>query len=121
MGYASVHHGLHMLRALPAFHMLRALHTNDSDTKLSHLASFIAWFERLPWINSLLIKSHPLHKELILIDSLPHKNAFNVLVHMVREDHKFAVNALKGEKAECQLVLSLAKFVHQEESSGSED
>lgn len=40
---------------------------------------------------------------------------------MVREDHKFALNALKGEKAECQLVLNLAKSVHEEESTGSED
>lgn len=96
------------------------LRTNDRDTKVSYLASFIAWFVRLPWINSRLIKSHPLNKELIWIDSLPHKNASNVLMHMVREDHKFALNALKGEKAECQLVLSLAKSVGKEEGTGSE-
>lgn len=92
------------------------LHTKDRH-QITYLASFISWFVRLPWINSHLNKSHPLHKELILIDSLLHKNASNVLVHMVRE-HKFAVNALKGEKAECQLVLSLAKSVHKEESTG---
>lgn len=40
---------------------------------------------------------------------------------MVREDHKFALNALKGEKAECQLVLNFAKSVHKKESTGSED
>lgn len=89
-----------------------------TDTKLSYLASFVAWFVRLLWINSHLIKSHLLHKELILIDSLPHKNASNVLVHMVRQEHKFTENALKGEKAECQSVLSIAKSVHKEESTG---
>lgn len=41
-------------------------------------------------------------------------------MHMVREDHKFVLNALKGEKAECQLVLSLAKSVGKEEGTGSE-
>lgn len=96
------------------------LHTNDRDIKLS-LATFKAWFVRLPWINSHLIKSQSLHKELILIDSLPHKNASNLLMHMVREDHKFAVNALKSENAECQLVPSLANTVHKEEGTGSED
>lgn len=42
-------------------------------------------------------------------------------MHMVREDHKFAVNALKSENAECQLVPSLANSVHKEEGTGSED
>lgn len=46
-------------------------HISDWGAKFSGLTSSIVQFIRLLWINSHLIKSHLLSKELVLIDSCP--------------------------------------------------